>query len=102
MIDTQNTDTEILSDGKTVWINASDGSCIGRFSRFGIDLHRSATDQMSGHPECLDCSHERPRLEEWRRFQAGAATHYGVIVPDSDCPDFLQADLENEEITFKL
>ena len=83
---------ETLSDGKTVWVNAPDGSCIGRFSRFGIDVHRTASDQMRDAPECLDCTHGRPRLAEWRRFQIGMRRHHAVGVGDEHMPAFIRAE----------
>jgi hypothetical protein len=36
---------EIIGDGRTVWINAEDGICIGRFGRFGINVHHDANGQ---------------------------------------------------------
>jgi hypothetical protein len=43
---------EIISDGRTVWVNGSDGICLARFSRFGIDVHNDAFGQMAGgYPE---------------------------------------------------
>ena len=37
---------EILSDGRTVWINDFDGMCIGRFSKTGSgsDKHKPVID----------------------------------------------------------
>jgi hypothetical protein len=36
----------------TVWVNSADGSCLARFSiRFGMDIHRSAPEQMYGEKE---------------------------------------------------
>lgn len=29
---------EVISDGYTVWVNSIEGVCIGRFSKFGIDV----------------------------------------------------------------
>lgn len=50
---------DVSSEGSTVWINSADGSCIGRFSkRFGLDVHRTLTEQMAGGSQCLHCTHE--------------------------------------------
>lgn len=69
-------------DGGTVWINASDGSCVGRFSkRFGIDVHRSACDQMAGKPECLMCTHVAADQAGWILFVEAMREHHGVDVP---------------------
>ena len=80
---------QVSSDGKTVWAHAPDGSCVGRFSRFGIDLHRTVSAQMAGEPECLDCTHALPELAEWRRFQEGLRVHHGIGVGDAHMPKFI-------------
>ena len=36
---------ELFGDGRTVWVNAADGSSIARFGRMGIDVHTSASEQ---------------------------------------------------------
>lgn len=71
-------DFEVRGDGTTVWVNAADGSCVGRFSPNGLDLHRSATEQMAGAGECLDCSHGPVGEPEWRRFVDGLLAHHGI------------------------
>lgn len=83
------TQFEIDSDGRTVWVNSAMGVCVGRFSRFGIDIHRDFTAQVAGEPECLDCTHEKPTLAEWERFKSGMMEHYGVVVGDEHRPEFL-------------
>lgn len=77
---------ELFSDGRTVWINASDGSSIARFGRMGIDIHTSSTDQMNGAPQCLACTHEKTDLFDWRRFQKLIKQHYDIDVNDSYMP----------------
>jgi hypothetical protein len=49
------TETEITTDGKTVWVNDSQGCCIGRFSKHGIDVHHGIETQMEIGKQCLDC-----------------------------------------------
>ncbi len=40
---------DVSALGDTVWVTGDDGSCVGRFSmRFGIDVHRTVTEQMAG------------------------------------------------------
>ena len=69
-------------DGSVVWVNAPDGSCIGRFNRMGhVDVHRTAQEQVSGKGECLDCSHGSDAKEQWGRFRDSMRLHYGVEVP---------------------
>lgn len=79
----------IESDGNTVWVNSQTGMCIGRFSRFGIDIHRDFHQQADGKGECLNCTHERPSIAEWERFKSGMREHYGVSVGDEHKPKFL-------------
>ena len=72
----------VSANGDTVWITAFDGSCIGRFSkRFGIDVHRTVTDQMNGAPQCLYCTHIRAEQREWRIFRLVIGMIHGIEVP---------------------
>jgi hypothetical protein len=75
------------TDGSTVWIDGGDGSCIGRFSRFGVDVHTSSTHQLAGGSECLFCTHP-PTRPSWRDFVMAMFDHHGVLVPDSLCPEW--------------
>lgn len=68
--------------GGTVWINALDGSCIGRFSkRFGIDVHRTASAQLAGEGQCLLCTHGAADEGAWSVFIEAMREHHGVVVP---------------------
>lgn len=89
-------DIQINSDGRTVWVNADDGMCIGRFSRFGIDLHNDFATQSAGGNQCLDCTHTRPELGDWKRFQDGIHAAYSVIVGDYHMPNFLKSEGRQE------
>lgn len=80
---------EVIGDGKTVWVNAGDGSCVARFSRFGIDIHNSAVEQMAGASQCLLCTHTKPTLPEWAHFQMKVGYFYGIVVVDDLMPNFL-------------
>jgi hypothetical protein len=73
----------VESDGRTVWVHL-DGFTVGRFSSFGIDLH---TADASG---CIDCTHEKPMIRDWFRFQSGVLRHYGIVVTDDHKPTFLE------------
>jgi hypothetical protein len=74
-------DVDIQSDGRTVWVHASDGACIGRFGWMGVDIHRAIDDQsMMG--ECLCCTHGRTGAVEWRLFVDGMLEHHGVTVDE--------------------
>lgn len=69
--------------GDTVWVTGHDGSCVGRFSkRFGIDVHRTVTEQLAGAGQCLHCTHEAAGVDEWRVFREAIRMHHGIEVPD--------------------
>lgn len=76
----------VESDGTTVWVHATDSSCLGRFGVMGIDIHRSFSDQLDGLGECLMCTHGRTTVEDWERFVQGMRTHHGVDVPSRHMP----------------
>ena len=73
-------DIDIRSDGKTVWVNAADGSCIGRFGRAGIDIHKTGSQQLAGEGECLFCTHEPTTEADYDLFTARMQQLYGVTV----------------------
>lgn len=78
----QDSQVQISEDGGTVWVHAPDGSTVGRFSRlFGLDVHTTATDQIAGASQCLECTHEPPGPEEWHRFVNLMWQHYQIKVP---------------------
>lgn len=85
MVIPANDDFQIESDGITVWVNASDGSCLGRFGVMGVDIHR-AIDEQSMTGECLLCTHGRTGPAEWRLFIDGMLEHHGVTVGDGHRP----------------
>ena len=60
---------QVSQDGQTVWVHSMDGSTVGRFSRrFGLDVHRTVTEQLQGAPQCLHCTHEVPSHADWVLF----------------------------------
>lgn len=75
---------QIETDGVTTWVNTAVG-CIGRFGRWGIDIHRHPIGQALGG-ECLLCTHELTTLVDWRRFVEGMKSFHGVHVDDSFMP----------------
>lgn len=80
---------EIRSDGKTVWVNDTDGRCLGRFSRFGIDVHTDAAGQSSG-VTCLDCKPGPTTVDDWMRFREDMLQFYGIRVAERHMPNFLK------------
>lgn len=57
---------EVDTTRTTVWVNSTiDGSCIGRFSKkFGMDIHKTGTQQLNGEGECLHCTHSPGTKED--------------------------------------
>ncbi len=76
---------EITSDGKSVWVNGSEG-LLGRFGPNGIDVHQPATAQLTGG-ECLHCSHARTTRADWDVFVQKMKEHWGILVPQDVMPD---------------
>lgn len=85
--ETETKNYQILSDGRTVWINWKDGMCIGRFSPVGVDIHLDAKGQRKSGRECLDCFPRTANLDtDWRKFTEGMQFHYKVLVPEIHKP----------------
>lgn len=75
--------TEMIgeSDGRQVWINASDGCCIARFGARIIDIHHTGEMQMQGD-QCLNCRARSGDLDEdWSFFVTEMWRWYGYHVP---------------------
>lgn len=72
---------DVSADRSTVWVHALDGSTVGRFSKvFGMDVHRTITEQMAGASQCLHCTHARPSKDEWLKFCELMSQHHGIEV----------------------
>jgi hypothetical protein len=52
-----------------VWIHCSDGSTIGRFGKFGVDLHNTVSEQLLGKSQCRLCTHGRTTVADWDLFR---------------------------------
>ena len=91
-------DHEIISDGKTVWINDATGCCIGRLSRFGIDIHKTGEEQMLTGTQCLDCAHDVPKDEMWCYFTASMLRNHGVLVPENHRPTWAPEPVAHDEL----
>jgi hypothetical protein len=76
---------EVLTSARkdVVWINAGDGSSVGRFSLRGIDIHNSVTEQMAGASECRLCTHGHTTLADWQLFKAKCLEWFGIKLDDS-------------------
>lgn len=72
---------QVSQDGQTVWVHSADGSTVGRFSkRFGLDVHRTVTEQLQGASQCLHCTHEPPTHADWVLFCRLMREHFGIQV----------------------
>lgn len=74
---------EVSADGAVLWVAGADGSCLGRFSKaFGIDVHRTAGEQMAGKNQCLFCTHASASEADWEEFRAQMLTHHHIPIPE--------------------
>lgn len=71
---------------RAVWVNAATGECIGRFGIFGVDVHRTASEQHLG--KCLDCTHGRVTASDWQRFVTSMLHYHGVDIAGMAVPEF--------------
>ena len=81
---------EIMSDGRTVWVNGSDGGLLGRFSRAGIDIHHPVAAQVETGKQCLNCKPGPTDGTDWTAFRDGMRDIYGAEISDRHTPDFLK------------
>lgn len=82
MVEGVDYEIEVSPNGGTVWVNSADGSCVGRFSKsFGLDVHKSAAEQLASSTQCLHCTHEPAGLAAWDEFRAQVKAHHQIVVP---------------------
>lgn len=74
---------EVISDGVTVWVNK--GWLLGRFGRYGIDIHRDINEQ-STKGECLHCTHTETGPAEWEDFVVKMKELHGIVVAEKYRP----------------
>lgn len=74
---------QVSLNNDTVWVHSSDGSTVGRFGRFGIDIHNTVSEQMQGKSECRLCTHGRVSLPDWKLFIEKSLTFWGVVIPEN-------------------
>lgn len=75
----------VSSDGITVWVNG-EFSLLGRFGKFGIDVHRPL-EKQGCDGECLYCTHESVTGKDWETFKQKMLEHHGVVVTDKHKPE---------------
>ena len=89
-LETESNGHQIISNGKTVWVNGPDGCCVGRFDKVaGIDVHYPADYQMRTGRECRACSHAGPggaTITDWNFFVDSMLEYYKVEVSSDHCP----------------
>lgn len=90
-VNVQSDEFEILTDGMTVWVNSQSGMCIGRFSKFGVDVHNDLEIQENGGVQCLDCCHDLPHPEAWDRFVSSMQRHYDIALSEDLRPSYAVA-----------
>ena len=84
---------EIETDNTTVWVNSKNGMCIGRFGPRGVDVHHQAETQITKGLSCLDCTHTKPTLKDWHRFQNAMLVHHHILIPDDLKPTWLLTEV---------
>jgi len=78
--------SEIKTDGITVWVNGASGECLGRFGRMGIDVHATLHDQEEQEIQCLFCTHAPVTQADWGTFRQKMLELHGVQVNENYCP----------------
>jgi hypothetical protein len=81
---------ELLSDGRTVWVNGPSGGLVGRFSKNGIDIHHPVEIQVAAGKVCAMCKPGPTNLIDWYAFCNEMINRYGVYVGDKHMPTFLK------------
>lgn len=87
---------EMIWSDATIWINADDGMCVGRFSRFGVDVHHDAETQLWTGAQCLACVHDAPPDEGWEIFLEKMWRHYELEIPGDIRPAFADPIIADE------
>ncbi len=83
---------QVMSDGRTLWINGPNGESVARFTANPflklaiVDVHADLETQRRTGDQCLDCEHGEPTQEIWERFKASVLKHYGIVVPEEHKP----------------
>ena len=68
---------------QTVWVHASSGETVGRFSRrFGMDIHTTVEEQLAGKSQCLHCTQGKPSDEEVKLFVSKAKELWDVEIEE--------------------
>jgi hypothetical protein len=86
---------QVMSDGRTVWVNGPDGASVARLSAFGpnseivsIDVHRPRSEQCATGNECLDCRKDLVGARAWFYFTESLRRNFGVRVDKKHRPNW--------------
>ena len=67
-----------------LWVHCSTGETVGRYdTRFGMDIHNTVEQQLSGEPQCHHCTHGKSSPEEFDTFCNEALQLWGVEIDKS-------------------
>lgn len=77
-------DYQVVSDGRTVWVNAPDGN-LARFGLGGIDVHREPALQAA-EGACLFCTGDFTTQKDWAVFVDKVRELHGVEVEEQHRP----------------
>lgn len=88
-------DHQIITNGSVIWVNDSTGHCVARFSKRGIDIHKSVKEQVGGSPQCLKCTHTKPDWGDWLMFKSDMLKLHGATITNSHKPLWLTSQEGN-------
>lgn len=84
----------------TVWVHdGRTGAVLGRFGRFGIDVHFAIDpdtlqhidkEGRIQHTQCAACRHDLRGREAWDYFKKAMLDRHGVEVTNMDKPEWLE------------
>ena len=87
VLEQNSTAYQLMTDGRTVWVNDSFALCIGRLSPIGMDVHAKSEQQRKGE-HCLDCRSVRglSAQDRWKAFVESMRVHHNVVLPEDFFP----------------
>lgn len=84
MIEDYTNGHQILSDGRTIWVNGPDRASVARLSNFHgvamVDVHNPPSVQRRTGTECLDCRKDLRGAEAWDYFTNSVRMHFNVVI----------------------
>lgn len=83
---------EIITDGKTVWVNGPFGECLGRFSNLAYEVLRTMEEQERGMPPLRMTITRESSIHDWFKFCGAVMLHHRINVFTSPPPRYLTVD----------